>query len=60
MEYNSEDVNELIIHYVKSRPQLWDFRDKQYRDNVLKKKLWCEVAQELNVTGMYCLKIISL
>ncbi|CAL1672177.1 unnamed protein product [Lasius platythorax] len=53
MEYNSEDVNELIIHYVRSRPQLWDFKNKQYRDNVLKKKLWCEVAQELNVTDEF-------
>ncbi|KYN27497.1 hypothetical protein ALC57_03117 [Trachymyrmex cornetzi] len=50
MEYNCEDINELIIHYVRSRPQLWDFKNKQYRDNVIKKKLWCEVAQELNMT----------
>lgn len=55
MEYNSEDLNELIIHYVRSRPQLWDFKNSQYKDNVLKKKLWYEVAQELNMNGMYCL-----
>jgi len=59
MEYNSDDINELIIYYVRNRPQLWDLKDKQYRDTVLKRKLWCEVAQELNVTGMYCLKNIS-
>jgi len=46
MEYNSDDINEFIIHYVRNRPQLWDLKDKQYRDTVLKRKLWCEVAQE--------------
>ncbi|XP_071642130.1 uncharacterized protein [Temnothorax longispinosus] len=53
VEYNSENVNELIIHYVRSLPQLWDLKNKEYRDNVLKKKLWCQVAQELNVTDEF-------
>ncbi|XP_071652264.1 uncharacterized protein [Temnothorax longispinosus] len=53
VEYNSENVNELIIHYVRSLPQLWDFKNKEYRDNVVKKKLWCQVAQELNVTDEF-------
>ncbi|KYN50256.1 hypothetical protein ALC62_06924 [Cyphomyrmex costatus] len=37
MEYNCEDINELIIHYVRIRPQLWDFKNKQYKDNIIKK-----------------------
>jgi len=39
MEYNSDVINELIIHYVRNRPQLWDLKDKQYRDTALKRKL---------------------
>ncbi|XP_025163180.1 uncharacterized protein LOC105184943 isoform X1 [Harpegnathos saltator] len=49
-EYSTEGINELIIHYVRNRPQLWDLNDKCYRNNGLKKKLWCEVAHELNMT----------
>lgn len=60
MEYNAEDIDELITYYIRSRPELWDCKNKSYRDNELKKKLWCEMAEKLNVTGMYYLKNISI
>lgn len=58
MECNSEDLNKLIIHCVRNRPELWDLKNPQYKNIIVKKKLWCEVAQELNMSGMYCLKYI--
>ncbi|XP_025992261.2 uncharacterized protein LOC105202458 isoform X2 [Solenopsis invicta] len=50
MECNSEDLNKLIIHCVRSRPELWDLKNPQYKNIIVKKKLWCEVAQELNMS----------
>lgn len=58
MERDKENINELIIHYVRSRPELWDIRHKKYKDNFLKQKIWCKIVHELNVTGMYYWKII--
>ena len=32
---------------------LWEERDKNYRNKVLKPKLWDEIGEKLNVTGKY-------
>ncbi|XP_036140689.1 uncharacterized protein LOC105827827 isoform X2 [Monomorium pharaonis] len=44
-----EDLNELIIHYVKSCSEIWDIKNKHYKDNNVKNKKWAEIARELNV-----------
>lgn len=50
-EYYSENINELIIHFVRSRPELWDLSNQNYK-NIFKKKLaWMEIAKELNMEG---------
>jgi len=47
---NLSIINELIIKLGSSlRNSLWDLNNKFYKVNIYKKKLWLEIAYELNV-----------
>ena len=53
MQYSAESLNELVIHYVHSRPELWDLSNRKYKDNFAKKIAWTDLAKELNMDGQY-------
>jgi len=41
------------IELVRHMWPLWDQRDKNYHNRDLKRKLWDEIGEKLNVTGRY-------
>lgn len=53
IEFEGESLNELLIHYVQGRPELWDLSSKLYKDNMKKKIAWAELAKELHQNGKY-------
>lgn len=46
-----ECVNEIIINAVKLRPELWDMKNKFYKNLEYKKIKWAEICYELNLDG---------
>jgi len=42
-----------LIELVRDVTPLWDQRDKNYHNRDLKRKLWDEIGEKLNVTGRY-------
>jgi hypothetical protein len=43
--------HELLIEYVRGKPELYDIRSNRYSDNVYKNKAWDEIGRKLNRKG---------
>lgn len=52
-------TNDSIISEVKLRTPIWDMKDKSYKDQVLRKKIWEEIAFNLEMDGKYTNLIIT-
>lgn len=50
--WSSED-DEILIDFVRVHEILYNVKHKDYRQTQMKQKLWCEVGEILNKTGMY-------
>ena len=48
----SHAVQEALIESVRKRPILYDFTNKDYKDDVKKNQYWELVGEEVNLTGM--------
>lgn len=42
---------EKLIYLVENKPSLWNQKSEYYHNRDFNKKLWKEIAQELNATG---------
>ena len=39
----------MLIEVIASKTQLWDINDKDYRNRVIRPKLWSEVVVQLGI-----------
>ena len=52
----AEEVEARLIISWQQFPVLYDIADKNYLSNVLKERVYREIAEELNMTGSVCVK----
>lgn len=42
-----------LIEYVRAYPMLYDFKNKYYRNQVVRKEAWDEIGEKLGKSGEY-------
>lgn len=46
-----EDITETLIECVRSRPVLYDYTHRDYKNSIIKEVKWSEVAEEVKKDG---------
>jgi hypothetical protein len=44
-------MDELLIEFVRGKPELYDMSSNRYNDNIHKNKAWEEIGRKLNRKG---------
>jgi len=51
--YLSNDMREILILEIQTRPCLWDDTHTQYKNVEKNKKIWSEIGKLIGISGMY-------
>ena len=52
MERNCYEINlELLIQLIKENPPIYNMKLKEYKDRILKEKIWNDIAKNIGVQG---------